>query len=181
MKRLLVVLLLLASPALADQYIRPVNDSTNDWDTCDVCSPVACLGDNNDDTKCQTDEATPGSLMDCDVDTNGVDPGVDTDHYVYARCLVLTGNGTPFIRVIVEDATNGDIADSGEVAVSATSLTTILLDTLSEAEAANITSYTTLDLEIYGGSSGTKDVQCSEVWLQIPSAAGGARRMFLAN
>jgi hypothetical protein len=102
---------------------------------------------------------------------SGSTPATQTAHSLRVRPRVQSGAGK--IRAALYESTNNR---SGDLESSA--LTTSLADytlAISDANAANITDYSNLEIRVWGydASGGTPTFELDQVWLEIPAAAAG--------
>lgn len=103
----------------------------------------------------------------------GGTPSVDTGHSIMARVRKQSGLGLVTLRAALYEGANnrsGDLESNG----LPTSLTTVTLP-IPEANAANITDYSNLEIRFWGYSS-TSDtvvVELAEIWLETPEVTPG--------
>ena len=161
------------------QYADPDSTVSGGWDGIGggAASQHAAVSDDSDLTYINEDD---GSVVQMGL-TTITDPLVDTGHVMRARIRYDNGNGTVIFRMRLYDQTNGYIATSGDVTVNSTTPYAITYD-VTKGEAANITDYATLEVELYGTSSGTKDCLCTKFEFEVPNKeVGGTRRIFTTS
>ena len=168
---LLALAALVAVPAQAQQYARP--DSTISAATW-TAIPGGTLhdavneatADDNDYISSGNGNSTTVILGLSDVS----DPGTHVDHILRYRCQASGGGGGPERCNAALYENNTLIADNGNVTANRGAFAGYTY-TLSEAEAAAITDYTSLQIRLTSSVGNGESIEISWVELQVPSAS----------